>query len=91
MREVLDEALRVAPGLANAEIRDIRVGLRPYTSDTMPVLGPVPGVQRILLATGHGPTGLTLGPYSGRLIAEMMMGQAPAQDISAFHLSRFSS
>ncbi len=91
VREVLDEALRVAPGLANAEIRDIRVGLRPYTSDTMPVLGPVPGVQRILLATGHGPTGLTLGPYSGKLIAEMMMGQAPAQDISAFHLSRFSS
>ena len=40
VREVLGEALRVAPGLAGAEIREIRVGLRPYTQDLLPVLGP---------------------------------------------------
>ena len=91
VREVLDEALRVAPGLAEGEMRDIRVGLRPYTSDTMPVLGTVPNIQQVFLATGHGPTGLTLGPYSGKLIADMMMGQEPETDISAFHISRFSS
>jgi D-amino-acid dehydrogenase len=39
---VLGEALRVAPGLRDAEIREIRVGLRPYsTVDGLPVLGPV--------------------------------------------------
>src|SRR5215475_2626085 len=68
IQEVLSEALRVAPGLAQAEIRDIRVGLRPLTSDTMPVLGAVPGVEHILLVTGLGPTGLTLGPYSAKII-----------------------
>jgi D-amino-acid dehydrogenase len=91
VREVLSEALRVAPGLAAAEIREIRVGLRPLTVDELPVLGPVPGVGNILLATGHGPTGLTLGPYSGKVIADMALGQTAATDISAFHVSRFAA
>jgi D-amino-acid dehydrogenase len=91
IQEVLGEALRVAPGLAQAEIRDIRVGLRPLTVDTMPVLGTVPGVQNIFLITGHGPTGLTLGPYSGKVVAEMMLGEEPTADIAAFHVSRFAS
>jgi len=91
IQEVLSEALRVAPGLAQAEMRDIRVGLRPLTSDTMPVLGPVPGIEHILLVTGHGPTGLTLGPYSGKIIAEAALGQAGTMDISAFHVTRFAA
>jgi D-amino-acid dehydrogenase len=91
VREVLDEALRVAPGLAAADIRDIRVGLRPYSADTMPVLGPVPGVREIYLATGHGPTGLTLGPYSGKVVADLALGQRPTTDISAFYVTRFAA
>jgi D-amino-acid dehydrogenase len=91
VQEVLNEAQRVAPALAQAEIRDIRVGLRPFTSDTLPVLGPVPGIERVFLATGHGPTGLTLGPYSGKIIADMALGQEPATDISAFHITRFTA
>jgi len=91
VQEVLSEALRVAPGLAQAEIREMRVGLRPLTSDTMPVLGPVPGVQNVLLVTGHGPTGLTLGPYSGKVIADLALGQASAMDLSAFHVTRFTA
>jgi D-amino-acid dehydrogenase len=91
IHEVLGEALRVAPGLAQAEIRDIRVGLRPLTLDTMPVLGTVPGVRNIFLATGHGPTGLTLGPYSGKVVAEMMLGEALTTDMTAFQVSRFAS
>ncbi|MGE3537115.1 MAG: NAD(P)/FAD-dependent oxidoreductase [Candidatus Tectimicrobiota bacterium] len=89
VQEVLREALRVAPGLAAADIRDIRVGLRPYTIDTMPVLGPVPDVSHVLLATGHGPTGLTLGPYSGKVIAEAALGQTPSTEVSAFEVARF--
>jgi D-amino-acid dehydrogenase len=91
VREVLSEALRVAPGLASAEIRDIRVGLRPYSADTMPVLGPVPGVRDVYLVTGHGPTGLTLGPYSGKVVADLLLGQQPTSDISAFYVTRFAA
>jgi D-amino-acid dehydrogenase len=89
VRKVLAEALRVAPGLAGAEIREIRVGLRPLTSDTLPVLGPVPGVAGIFLVTGHGPTGLTLGPLSGKLVAVQMLGKAPQLDLSPFSVARF--
>lgn len=92
VHEVLGEALRVAPGLRDAEMRDIRVGLRPLsTVDGLPVLGPVPGLRQIYLATGHGASGLHLGPYSGKLVAELMLGQPIAADLRPFEVSRFSS
>ena len=90
VREVLGEALRVAPGLANAEVREVRVGLRPFTADTLPVLGPVPGVRGIFLVTGHGPTGLTLGPFSAKLVAGQMLGKAAETDLSPFSIARFA-
>ena len=91
VHEVLGEALRVAPGLKQGHIREVRVGLRPVAADSMPVLGDVGGVSGVHLATGHGPTGLTLGPYSGHLVAQQMLGQVPSSDITAFHVSRFAS
>jgi D-amino-acid dehydrogenase len=91
VRDVLSEALRVAPGLAHADIREIRVGLRPLTADTLPVLGAVPGIAGVFLVTGHGPTGLTLGPYSGKLIARQMLGQSPGTDLSPFSVARFTA
>jgi D-amino-acid dehydrogenase len=90
IHEVLGEALRVAPGLAAAELRDIRVGLRPASADGLPVLGGVPGVGGVYLAAGHGPTGLQLGPYSGKLVADMMLDRAIERDIGAFGAARFA-
>jgi D-amino-acid dehydrogenase len=88
--EVLSEALRVAPGLGEAELRECRVGLRPRTADGLPVLGPVPGVRNVYLATGHGPTGLQLGPYSGKIVQDLMLGKPTQTDIAAFDVRRFS-
>jgi D-amino-acid dehydrogenase len=90
MREVIDEALRVAPGLANARLLELRVGLRPFTRDGLPVLGAVPAVAGVVLATGHGATGLQLGPYSGKLAAELALGRKVATDLSAFTVTRFA-
>lgn len=89
VREVLREAMRLAPGLRDAAIDDIRVGLRPYTSDHLPLLGAVPGVSGVYLATGHGPTGLTLGPFSAKLVVEQALGLTPAWDLAPFSVSRF--
>ena len=88
--EVLAEALRVAPGLAGAEIREIRVGLRPASRDGLPILGPVPGIPNLLLATGHGSVGLQLGPYSGKVVADMIARGAAETDIGPFSLARFT-
>jgi D-amino-acid dehydrogenase len=73
--QVLAEALRVAPGLAEATIREIRVGLRPASRDGLPILGPVRGLANLLLATGHGSIGLQLGPYSGKVVAGIIAGR----------------
>lgn len=89
VHEVLGEALRVAPGLADAGLREIRVGLRPMSSDGLPILGPVPRVPGAWVATGHGPFGLTLGPYSAQLVANMILGHPVEPDLTPFALSRF--
>jgi len=51
----------------------------------------VPNIDHIYLATGHGPTGLQLGPYSGKLVADLISGQRLETDISAFEVTRFKS
>ncbi|MFB6311868.1 MAG: NAD(P)/FAD-dependent oxidoreductase [Salinirussus sp.] len=87
VNQVLSEALRVAPGLADATIADLRVGLRPLSADKLPLLGAVPGVDGAYLATGHGPTGLTLGPYSGKVVAGTVTGHDAVPD--RFAVDRF--
>ncbi len=57
--------------------------------DGVPVLGRVPGIEGILLATGHGPSGLQLGPYSGKLVGDLAMGLDLETDLEPFSISRF--
>lgn len=87
---VLGEALRVAPGLHAASLVEVRVGLRPASPDGRPMLGPVPAVAGLLLATGHGPSGLLLGPLSGKLVAGMVTGANDGADLAAFDVARFA-
>jgi D-amino-acid dehydrogenase len=87
--EVLSEALRVAPALANAQIHEIRTGLRPRTSDNLPVLCRAPTVEGVVIATGHGATGLQLGPFSGKIAAHLALGEPSPVDISALDIARF--
>lgn len=89
IKSVLDEALRVAPGLANATIAEIRIGLRPFCPDGLPILGSAPGLANVYLNTGHGPSGLTLGPFSGALTAALINGDNPVCNLSPFSVARF--
>jgi D-amino-acid dehydrogenase len=87
--EVLQEALAVAPGLRDATLLETRVGFRPATPDGEPVLGALPGHPHVVLATGFGPGGLTLAPYAGALIAEVVLGEEPGPDLSRWRPDRF--
>lgn len=91
VHELLEAALNLAPGLADAELADVRVGLRPTVSDRMPILGPVSTVDGAFVATGHGPTGLLLGPYSGYVIANLVRGNEDVitPSLEPFSVSRF--
>ncbi|QYJ16415.1 Glycine oxidase [Rubrobacter xylanophilus DSM 9941] len=82
VHEVLSEALRLAPGLSDATLAEVRVGFRPASPDGLPSLGEaLPG---LVVATGLGPSGLTIGPYAGRLAAELALGERPALDLEPY-------
>jgi D-amino-acid dehydrogenase len=82
--EVLTEALAVAPGLASATHLETRVGLRPAGPDPRPLLGRVPGLTGLVVATGLGASGLTLGPLTGAVAARTALGAAQPFDVAPF-------
>ncbi len=90
VHEVLSEALRVSPGLGQATIEEMRIGFRPASPDQIPVLGQAPGFQNLYLATGHGPSGLQLGPYSGTIVADLAVGTPSPLDLTPFLADRFN-
>ena len=65
------------------------LGRRPNMPDALPVLGRAPGQNGLWLAFGHGHWGLTLGPVTGRLIADMMTGATPFTDPAPYRAQRF--
>lgn len=65
------------------------LGRRPCFADSRPVIGPAPGQRSLWLAYGHGHWGLTLGPVTGRLIAEMITGATPFCDPKPYGAERF--
>ncbi|MFN7012590.1 MAG: NAD(P)/FAD-dependent oxidoreductase [Allorhizobium sp.] len=66
------------------------MGARPCTPDMMPIIGKAPRHQGMWLAFGHAHHGLTLGPVTGRLIAEAMTGEKPFLDMTAYRPERFN-
>ncbi|WP_341316837.1 FAD-binding oxidoreductase [Paraburkholderia sp. IMGN_8] len=65
------------------------LGLRPCTPDMRPVIGPAPRHRGLWFSFGHNHHGLTLGPVTGRLLAEMMTGATPFADVRPFRPERF--
>lgn len=67
------------------------LGARPCFPDSRPVIGPAPRLSGLWLAIGHAHWGLTLGPITGRLIAEMMAGEPPFCDPAPYRAERFAA
>jgi len=65
------------------------LGSRPCFADSRPVIGRAPGLSGMWLATGHAHWGLTLGPATGRMLAEMMAGETPFCDPAPYRAERF--
>ena len=66
------------------------MGSRPCFPDSRPVIGRAPGHADLWLAFGHAHWGLTLGPVTGRLIAEMITDATPFTDPAPYGAERFS-
>jgi len=65
------------------------MGARPCLPDMLPVIGPAPRHKGLWFDFGHQHHGLTLGPVSGRLLAEMVVGEAPFTDPAPYRADRF--
>jgi D-amino-acid dehydrogenase len=68
---------------------DTWVGARPCFPDSRPVIGAAPKQRGLWLAVGHAHWGLTLGPVTGRLLADMITGATPGVDPAPYRAERF--
>ncbi|MCK8494921.1 FAD-dependent oxidoreductase [Spirosoma sp. RP8] len=64
-------------------------GLRPCSPDGLPYIGKADRFDNVVLATGHGMMGLSLGPATGKLVSEVVGNHVSSMDISAFDPNRF--
>ncbi|MGE0419592.1 MAG: NAD(P)/FAD-dependent oxidoreductase [Acetobacteraceae bacterium] len=90
---LLKFARKTYPGLpADLPLEKVKVwmGHRPSTPDGLPCIGPASGCADIVHAFGHGHVGLTAGPKTGQLVAEIVGGRAPSVDLRPYAASRFA-
>ena len=64
-------------------------GLRPMTPDGTPVVGGVPGITGLYLATGHGTLGWTMAAGTARVLADLISGRRPAIDLDGLGIERY--
>lgn len=79
------------PRFSECDFENIKpwAGLRPVSPDGIPYLGPVKRLPNLLVAGGHAMMGLSLGPVSGRLAADLLAGDLPFRAIDAMEPGRF--
>ena len=90
--ELLQRAIDVFPAVQDAELVQQLAGSRPLSPDRLPIIGPVPGWDGIMLATGHTTKGVHLGPVTGRIISSwILQGQPDVEfDVDPFLPDRFA-
>jgi glycine/D-amino acid oxidase-like deaminating enzyme len=85
---ILLRAATFVPAVLEAPIRETRACARPLAADGRPLIGAVPWLEGLFVCAGHGPWGITTGPASGRQVADLVLGRAPAIS-PAFDPGRF--
>jgi glycine/D-amino acid oxidase-like deaminating enzyme len=85
---LIAEGLTTAlPELRAAKFARAWAGLLPFTPDNLPVIGPVPGIDGLIVAAGHV-FGNGAGPTTGRLVAELACGAATSLDVEPYRVDR---
>ncbi|HEU4518249.1 MAG TPA: FAD-binding oxidoreductase [Microvirga sp.] len=86
---ILEKVREAYPGLAFSGHEEW-LGHRPAPSDSLPLVGEVPGRPGIFLAFGHHHVGLTAGPKTGRALAALIDGDDPGLDLAPYRPDRFA-
>ena len=76
--QLVTRGARFVPELARAPIVAVRCCARPLSADGRPLVGRIPWLDGVFVAAGHGPWGISTGPASARLVADLVLGRRPA-------------
>jgi 4-methylaminobutanoate oxidase (formaldehyde-forming) len=84
-------AMRLFPALTNAPVRRFINGPETFTPDGLPLVGPIPEVEGLFVATALNSAGVTWSAMTGRAITSQVLGRTPDFDVSALAPSRFGA
>lgn len=87
LNEVLSKAIEIAPQLEDSTVIETKVGFRPFTPGSLPIIGPIPEYKGILLANGLGASGLTTGPFIGYQLAKLALEEKIDLDLNHYAVS----
>ena len=79
VRDLLDDALTVMPGLASYTLAEVGVGYRPCSADGLPLIRRID--ERVVVAAGHGRNGIVLAPYTAQRVLEMLQHNEVQQEV----------
>jgi glycine oxidase len=88
--ELLRAAWELLPGIDECTFVEATAGLRPGSPDNAPLMGPVPGVDGLLLATGHHRNGVLLSPLTADAVAGWASGGTVPTVVDGFGPQRFA-
>ncbi|MBI1842436.1 MAG: FAD-dependent oxidoreductase [Verrucomicrobia bacterium] len=91
VRGIIESVPKYFPEFTPADFDGVPVwrGLRPCSPDGLPYLGRLSHARNCVIATGHAMMGLSLGPVTGRLVAELLSNETPSMDLSLLNPERF--
>jgi D-amino-acid dehydrogenase len=69
--------------------KDVWYGFRPCSPDGLPYIGYAKGTNNLIIAGGHSMMGLSLGPATGKLVADLALGHSTAISVEAFRADRY--
>lgn len=81
---LLARAAAMVPAVGRATVRRTWAGLRPCPTIRRPIIAPLPGLERVILATGHHRNGILLAPVTAQMVGEMITGSPPSVPLRPF-------
>jgi glycine oxidase len=91
VRGLMDAACDLVPQIRDAAFVGARAGLRPGTSDDLPIIGPSRVMPRLMYATGHYRNGVLLAPLTAKLVADAMLDERTDPLLAAVSPQRFGT
>jgi D-amino-acid dehydrogenase len=93
IRQLVDGFVSYFPDFRAQELASLTPwrGLRPCSADGLPYVGRVARYENLCIATGHSMLGVTLGPITGELVAQLLSGEKPSLPLEPLSPERYGS